>query len=237
MEETTTSTPADDSAVKTATAAIAVTDEAVEEQAVETQESQDTSSPQEKEQPESGSEDEGDDDLKWAQSKNIPLDDPAKIAKMLREGERKITQTAQEANELKKSVGTASEGLDDIEQLRNKVAVMDFYQTYPDARGLDADMAKVLDEKPYFANDLEGLYFYTKGLQADKGLVEAKKAGSKEALAAAASKERGGAPKASATVRETPKVLTNEDIKNMSLDEYRQAKADGKIDPYGEIPN
>lgn len=218
MEETTTSTPVDDATASTEQA------EATTEQAVDTDvETQDTDQPTETE----------DDEIKaWAEKKGLSLDDPIALAKMVREGDKKVTQASQEAKQLKESVTTASADLDDIQQLRNELAVMNFFQTYPDAKELETEMAKVVDAKPYFANDLEGLYFYTKGTQADKGLVAAKQAGTKEALAAVAQAERGAAPKASATTRTSAKELTNEDIKNMSMEEYQQAKADGKITPF-----
>lgn len=233
-EETTTSTPVDESA------AVATTDETTSaegttEQAVETtEETSETTS----ESAEASSE-ETDDDIKaWAEKKGLSLDDPIALAKMVREGDKKVTQATQKASELGKSVETASTelGLDDVAQLKNEVAVMRFYQAYPDAKDLDTEMAKTLDEKPYFANDLEGLYFYTKGLQADKGLIAARQAGSKEALAATAQAERAATPKVSATNRTSPKELTDEDVRNMTTEEYSQAKADGKIDPWGVRP-
>lgn len=226
MEETTTSTQVDDSAVTDVTQA----DDTIE-QAVDTSvETQDTDQPTE--QVETTSED---DEIKaWAEKKGIKAETPNEIAlaKMVREGDQKVTQATQTAKKLESSVKTASADLDDVQQLRNEVAVMNFFQSYPDARELEPEMAKVVEEKPYFANDLEGLYFYTKGLRADKGLVAAKQAGSKEALAAVAQAERAAAPKASASTRTTNTELTNEDIKNMSIEEYQQAKADGKIDPF-----
>lgn len=229
-EETTTSTPVDDSA------ATATTDDATTEQAVETtNESSETTSSETETNDESSSK-ESDDDIKaWAEKKGLSLDDPIALAKMVREGDKKVTEASQKASELGKSVETASTelGLDDVAQLKNEVAVMRFYQSYPDARDLDGEMSKVLDDKPYFANDLEGLYFYTKGLQADKGVVAARQAGNKEALAATAQAERAATPKASAANRTSPKEVTDEDIRNMSVSEYQEAKAAGKIpDPF-----
>lgn len=216
MEETTTSTPTDDSA------ATQEPNTEVIEQAVDTDvETQDTDQPTE------------DDEIKaWAEKKGLSLDDPIALAKMVREGDQKVTQAGQEAKQLKESVTTASADLDDIQQLRNELAVMNFFQTYPDAKELETEMSKVVDAKPYFANDLEGLYFYTKGIQADKGLVAAKQAGNKEALAAVAQAERAAAPKASASTRSEAKELTSEDIRNMTTEEYQQAKADGRITPF-----
>lgn len=230
MEETTTSTPVDD------TAATATTDETQTEQAVEDVESSTTSESTETQDEAST---ESDDDIKaWAEKKGLSLDDPIALAKMVREGDKKVTQASQKASELGKSVESASTelGLDDVAQLKNEVAVMRFYQTYPDARDLDTEMAKTLEDKPYFANDLEGLYFYTKGTQSDKNLVAARQTGSKEALAATAQAERAATPKTSATNRTSPKELTDDDIRNMSVSEYQQAKADGKIDPWGDRP-
>lgn len=224
MEETTTSTSADDSASTTEQA------EETTEQAVDTSATQDTDQQTEQATEQDASED---DELKaWAEKKGLSLDDPIALAKMVREGDKKVTEATQAAKKLESSIKTASADLDDVQQLRNEVAVMNFFQSYPDARELESEMAKVVEEKPYFANDLEGLYFYTKGLQADRGLVAAKQAGSKETLAAVAQKERAAAPKASASTRTETIELTNEDIKNMSLEEYQTAKAEGKINPF-----
>lgn len=230
-EETTTSTQVDEPAAATATTEDTTTEQAVQE----VEETSETTSSESEETKET----ETDDDIKaWAEKKGLSLEDPIALAKMVREGDKKVTEATQKASELGKSVETASTelGLDDVAQLKNEVAVMRFYQTYPDARDLDTEMAKTLDEKPYFANDLEGLYFYTKGLQADKSLVAARQAGSKEALAATAQAERAATPKASATNRTSPKQLTDDDIRNMSVPEYVKAKADGLIDPWGGRP-
>lgn len=244
MEETTTSTPVDDAAVDTGQPTT-TTDEPTNEQAVETEESSTTSSETETQEAkdDKSTSEESDDDIKaWAKKKGLDYnpDNPteAKLAKMVYEGDKKVTEAGQKASELGKSVESASSelGLDDVAALRNEVAVMRFYQTYPDARDLDGEMAKTLEEKPYFANDLEGLYFYTKGTQSDKNLVLAKQTGSKEALAATAQAERAATPKTSATNRTSPKELTDADIRNMSTKEYQQAKADGLIDPWGARP-
>lgn len=231
-EETTTSTQVDN----TQAADTQQPDETTNEQAV--QDVEETSEATNEESTSKEQSEEVDDTKAWAEKKGLPLDDPIKLARMIREGDKKVTEATQKVSELGKSVQTASSdiGLDDVEQLKNKVAVMEFYQTYPDAKALDGDMAKVLEEKPYFASDLEGLYFYTKGVQADKGLVAAHQAGSKEALEAAAQAERASAPKASATVRTSPRKVTNADIRKMSLGEYQAAKASGQIDPWGPAP-
>lgn len=231
-EETTTSTQVDASAPVDAGQA----EDTTTEQAVQGEETSETTSSDSttEETPELDEETKA-----WAEKKGLPLGDPIALAKMIREGDKKVTEATQRASELGKSVQTASSeiGLDEIQQLNNKVSVMEFYQTFPDARSLDEEMAKVLEDEPTFANmPLDKLYFYTKGLQADKGLVAAHQAGSKEALEAAAQAERASIPKASATVRTSPKKITNEDIRNMSTKEYAEAKAAGKIDPFGAPP-
>lgn len=235
MEETTTSTPVDDTQ---APVADATEQPDTTEQAVDGQEtSETTSSEPEKKADSKDTAEETDDDIKaWAEKKGLSLEDPVALAKMVREGDKKVTEATQQASQLKSSVTSASAELDDIQQLRNEVGVMNFYQQYPDARELDSEMSKVLDEKPYFANDLEGLYFYTKGVQADKGLVAAKQAGSKEALEATAQAERASTPKASATNRTSPKEITDEEIRNMNTKEYQEAVASGKINPWGPRP-
>lgn len=222
MDETTTSTPVDD------TQAPVTEQPSTTEQAVQGTETSETTSTDSEEAPA-----ETEDDIKaWAEKKGLSLDDPIALAKMVRAGDQKVTEATQKATELGKSVQTASTeiGLDDIAQLRNEVAVMNFYQQHPEARELDGEMAKTLEEKPYFASDLEGLLYYTKGREADKAALAARQAGGKEALAATAQAERAGAPKASATVRTTSQAAyTDEQIGNMSVQEYQQAKSEGKI--------
>lgn len=229
-EETTTSTQVDDSTASENTEQA----EEQQEQAVQGDETSETTSSESTDE----SQDDSEDDVEaWAEKKGIKVETPNEIAlaKMVREGDKKVTEATQKATELGKSVETASTelGLDDVAQLKNEVAVMRFYQQFPDARDLDTEMASTLETKPYLANDLEALYFYVKGQQSDKALVAARQSGSKEALTAAAQAERAAAPKASATVRTgAPKQLTNEDIRNMSTEEYIAAKEAGQITPF-----
>lgn len=229
-EETTTSTQVDESQAATESQQPDTTTEQAVQDVEETSET--TSS-------DSVPAEESDEEIKsWAEKKGLKLDDPIALAKMIREGDKKVTEASQKASELGKSVDTASSeiGLDDVAALKNQVAVMQFYQTYPDARQMDSEMAKTLEEKPYFANDLEGLYFYTKGLQADKDLVAARQAGSKEALAASAQAERATTPRASATNRQAPSQISDDEIAGMTLKQYDDAIAAGKITPWGPRP-
>lgn len=235
-EETTTSTQVDDSTASTEQAVDTTNEQAVQDSTSDAT-AEDTSSTTAEEPADA---DNSEDDItEWAKKKGLPMDDPVALAKMVREGDRKVTQASQ-SKSLADNVQAANSeaGIDDLQSIKNNVAALSFYVSHPEAVQYDEALGKVLEEKPYMVNDLEGALDMAKGrsLSKESELLAARQAGSKEALAQAAQAERSGAPKASASVRTSPKDLTDADIRNMSTAEYQQAKADGKIDPWGPRP-
>lgn len=139
----------------------------------------------------------------WAAKKNLPLDDPIKIAKMYRESEKALGAKGQKEGQLKAAVTEAnsSNGTDEVDALRNEVAALGFYITHPEAKQYEAEMVKILDEKPYLAGDLETVLDAAKGRSTTEAetLAAERKAGKAEALAMAEKAGRAAPPKASAT--------------------------------------
>lgn len=227
-DDTTTSTAVDDQAAQPQ---LDTTDTS---EAVETNETSQTSETEEEPSQEDNSTDDFND---WAAKKNLPLDDPEKLGRMYRELETKIGAGNKNLSKSVEAANTEA-GIDDVQGLKNQVAALSFYVTNPEAAKYDETMGKILEEKPWMANDLSGLLDMAKGRSTttEEQLLAAKQAGSKEALATAAQADRAAPPKASATNRSTPGKLTDADIKNMSLSEYQQAKAEGLINPFGDRP-
>lgn len=164
----------------------------------------------------------------WAAKKNLPLDDPIKIAKMYRESEKELGRKGQQSGQLAKASETASEtlGVDDLQATNNRLSVLEFYTVNPQARDYDDKMAEILTDKPYLAQDLDTLYVLAKARTAESELLAARQAGKKDALSAAVQAEQAGAPKATATTRETPKAMSDEDIGNMTPVQYAKWRQD-----------
>lgn len=160
----------------------------------------------------------------WAAKKNLPLDDPLKIAKMYRESEKQLGKKGQQEGQLKNAVSDAnnSAGADDIQALRNEVAALNFYIGNPDAKKYEDSMVEILDEKPWLASDLDAVLDIAKGRAAtdSERLLAERQAGKKEALETVAQKQRAAPPQASATTRETPPEL--------NLDEVEARLSDGR---------
>lgn len=138
----------------------------------------------------------------WAAKKNLPLDDPIKIAKMYREAEQALGKKGQKEGQLKNAVSTANEtsGMEDYQALKNEVEALSFYVNHPEAKQFESTMVDILEEKPYLASDLEAVLDIAKGratTDAATRLAE-RQAGGKEALAQAEQAGRAAPPRASA---------------------------------------
>jgi hypothetical protein len=178
-------------------------DESQNTEAVEQDEdTSQTSESDESESEESGNSEE--DEIKdWAAKKNLPLDDPLKIAKMYREAEQALGKKGQKEGQLKAAVTNANteSGTEDYQALRNEMTALTFKVEHPEAVELESEMVSILEEKPWLASDLDSVLDIAKGraFSNPAELLAARKAGSKEALAQAAKASRGAAPKASAS--------------------------------------
>lgn len=137
----------------------------------------------------------------WAAKKNLPLDDPIKLAKMYRESEQLLGKKGAKEGQLKNAVSEAntSAGVDDMSSLRNEVAALSFYLAHPEAKQYEAEMVSILEEKPWIAGDLEAVLDMAKGRSATMNPAAERQAGGKEALAQAAKASRAAAPRASAS--------------------------------------
>lgn len=208
--ETTTSDPVPSADNSTTDATEDTQTEAVvgDEDTSQTSESQDSGSDEAEEtsQDESTEEADNSDDAEikdWAAKKNLPLDDPIKIAKMYRESEKQLGKKGQQEGQLKTAVVEAntSAGVDDLQAMRNEMTALSFKIDHPEAAKYESAMVQILDEKPWLAGDLEVVLDVAKGrstTDAEK-LVAERQAGKKEALAQAEQAGRAAPPRASAT--------------------------------------
>lgn len=139
----------------------------------------------------------------WAAKKNLPLDDPLKIAKMYRESEKQLGKKGQKEGQLKAAVTAANTeaSVDDVQALRNEISALSFKVEHPEAVELEGAMTDILEEKPWMASDLEGVLEMAKGRSYTDAaaLLAARQAGKKEALTQTAKAARASLPKASAT--------------------------------------
>lgn len=164
---------------------------------------EDTSQTSEPDESGSSEEDNSDDtELKdWAAKKNLPLDDPLKIAKMYRESEKQLGKKGQQEGQLKDAVTSANSesSVEDVQALRNEMAALTFYVNHPEAKQYESEMVSILEDKPWLASDLDVVLDVAKGRASGSTLVAATQAGKKEALAQAETASRAAPPRASAT--------------------------------------
>lgn len=237
MEETTTTEPTEDqtSGVDDSTQLEAAVDEA-------------GSQPETGDAPDNDSEDESedtpdtsdDDEVKsWAEKKNLPLDDPLKLAKMVRESEQKMHQATKDTK-LKEAI-TAPKEVDQadtqavwnerLEQLEAKNSVTDFYLRNPEARSFDAQMAKEVQAKPYLAQDLDALYAVVRFNELNTDDI--KSAGGREALENLAQRQKATAVKGNAT---NSRITSNTRITSKNVDQLVAANSqDWFVKHYDEI--
>lgn len=173
--------------------------------------------------------------LSWAEKKGVKTDDPVALLKMVRESEKKMHETSQEARQLRETFNTIGEeqGLDDTSLLVNRLTVTDFYLNNPDARQYDDKMAQIVIERPYLANDLDTVYKLARFESAEAERLAQKQQVQKDTIAQVAKAEVAAPPQASASTRETaPTEVTDEQIANMSLQEYEEWKKTTGYNPF-----
>lgn len=178
------------------------------------------------------SEGESNDDemLEWARKKGLPLseeptENELKLAKMQHEAEKKMHQTTAGA-ELNQTISDEvaarqPEATSDVEALQQKMwaleqqnAVNDFFNRNPEARELEQDMVKLVQENPQLvAGGLDALYAKARMDRLDAGGTDQiKNEGAKEALQGLAAKQKAAAPSASATQTEYSGGVTVEEV-------------------------
>lgn len=181
-----------------------------------------------------GSSDEGNPDdaelMDWAAKKNLPLDDPLKIAKMYRDAEKQIGKQGNKEGQLKQAVSTANENsnTEDYQALKNEVEALSFWVNHPGAKEQYEDtMVDILEEKPWLASDLDSVLDIAKGrsmTDAQVRLAE-RQAGKKEARADAEKLGRAAQPRASATNR----VATNAKINSDNVEQIMSQHMGDKV--------
>lgn len=208
--------------------------ETPETQAVQEQVAPDTNPTSDGETPEQSVTESNDEILDWATKKGIKTDDPIAILKMVRESESKMHEATNEAKQLREAVQTAGENdnNDESVNLLNRLRVTDFYLNNPQARQLDAEMAQVVAEKPWMAEDLQSVFEIASFRAAQQANVAQTEASRKQNLAQAAKAETAAPPQASATTREAPAQVTDEDIAKMTPAEYAEWKKETGFNPF-----
>lgn len=181
-------------------------------------EDEETSQTSESDESGSSEEDNSDDtELKeWAAKKNLPLDDPLKIAKMYRESEKALGKKGQKEGQLKTAVSTANEAssTEDYQALKNEVEALSFYVNHSDAKQYESTMVDILEEKPYLASDLEAVLDIAKGrslTDAATRLAE-RNAGKKEARESAEQAGRAAQPRVSARATTSVGKITPQNV-------------------------
>lgn len=207
--------------------------------------SEDEQSSSEDEAPEESQEDEGQGEseeldselVEWAKKKNLPTDNPTAILKSYREAEKALHSKSSEVSELRNQVAKQAEGdgSEDPETVENRRLAGEtratlFYINNPDALNYDKDMAEVIQQKPYLANDLDAAYAVVLRNNSQKDTLKARQEGRREALESTAKAQRSSAAKSSATTKETSRKVTEADIANMSKSEYEEWRKDN--DPF-----
>lgn len=233
-EDTTTSTVQD-----TVQASETTQPDNLETQAVQdTEDVQDTTQTTETDDSSVSSDDSTSDEaelLAWAEKKGVKTDDPVALLKMVREAEKKMHTTSQEAKQLRESFDSMGQeqGLDDTSILLNRLQVTDFYLNNPEARNYDDKMAQIVNEKPYLANDLATVYKLAKFESAESEMLARSQQVKKETLAQVAKAEAAAPPEGTASTRDTiPSQPTDDDIAKMSLSEYEAWKKQTGYNPF-----
>jgi hypothetical protein len=156
-----------------------------------------------------------DEDLaKWASNKGVSItsDSERKLAEMALNSEKAMHTKASEASTLQKSVtaqapelnGTDIDNLKaEIQSLKLEQDVRNFYQDNPDAKLMDAELSKLVEERPHLAYDLEALYAVAKFKNSSKDAAALKQDGGREALESLANKQRAAVASGNATTNQT----------------------------------
>ena len=159
-----------------------------------------------------------DEDIEWAKKKGVNLDDKAAVAKMLRNSDRKISETALKSKtSLQQTVDQVNTpGADDdivtelkteIRQLRSNFAATQYYLDNPDDKALDADATAILKETmtsdPELARglgrNLPALFALARARHSETDVAKAKDEGRKEERRTLAGKQRASATSQAAT--------------------------------------
>lgn len=141
----------------------------------------------------------------WAEKKNLPLDNPIKLAKMYREAEQKMHQATEGAKLKEVLPSQENEFNDPLVEVRNELTQMkmqnsvnDFYANNPDAREYDGKMAQLVQEDPNLAGNLKALYALARFDELNTQSDDIRRDGGREALTKLAQKQQATAIKGNA---------------------------------------
>lgn len=176
----------------------------------------------------SESSDETDEDLTWLSNKGVDASNPKAVAEAWRKAEQEFHKTRQEAKSQLQEAASNSFEEDEyadptaqrLQALETRIAVQDFYANNPDAREMDADMAKIVASKPYLAGDLDAVYAIARAGKYEASLKEAENKGRSAAKADIARASGAAMPRGNASDSTPAPKLTREAIGNMSSEEY-----------------
>jgi hypothetical protein len=174
---------------------------------------------------------ETDEDLAWLKNKGLDPTDPEfakKAAQLARNTEREFHKTRQDAKSQLQEAATNSYTEDEyadptaqrLQVVETRLAVQDFYTANPDAKDMDADMAKIVQAKPYLAGDLEAVYAIAKAGKYEADLKAAETKGRNAAKAEIARTSGAALPTGNASDSTPAPALTRQAIANMTAAEY-----------------
>ena len=164
----------------------------------------------------------------WLKNKGVDPSDPKAVAEAWRKAEQEFHKTRQDAKSQLQTAATNSYEEDEfadpmaqrLQVVETRLAVQDFYSSHPDAKDLDADMAKIVQAKPYLAQDLDAVYAIAKSGKYEADLKAAENKGRTAAKAEIGRASGAALPRGNAHDSTPAPVLTRQMIADMSAAEY-----------------
>lgn len=164
----------------------------------------------------------------WLRNKGVDPSDSKAVAEAWRKAEQGFHQTRQEAKSQLQTAAASSYEEDEyadpmaqrLQVVETRLAVQDFYSSHPDAKDLDADMAKIVQAKPYLAQDLDAVYAIAKSGKYEADLKAAENKGRTAAKAEIGRASGAALPRGNAHDSTPAPVLTRQMIADMSAAEY-----------------
>lgn len=168
--------------------------------------------------------------IAWAKNKGIPTDDltPAaiKAIEVAMNGERDFHAGQQAKSQLKEEATTAVEAsiadpvLAELQSMKVRLNVSEFFAQHPDAQGMDNEMAEIVRARPHLAGDLDAIYALAKAGKTEAALEEAEKKGRDAAKAEIARSSAAKTPTGNATTSDVEKPDAQLDAFDKEFDSY-----------------
>lgn len=167
-----------------------------------------TTEPEQEPETAKGTDEPSDDEqlAKFAETKGLKLDseNATKAARMAMNAEKLMHEKTQRASELEKDLSSRSDEIAEevatntgqdpellkrLQRVEVKEAIRDFWDLNPEARAYEAEMIKIVAERPHLAGDLDALYAVARsGNSADKSQTK------REVLTSLAQKQQAAVP-------------------------------------------